>query len=194
MSKSFCRARPSRSASAKASHTPIIEMPRIEVVADLGGLAVARRAGMDDGLAHRLEHRLARAKPASLPPTMKVRLAAAAPATPPETGASSMSKPRAAAAAAAARDVATSMVEQSTSSAPVRGGRQDAVRGLVDLAHLRSRRQHGDDELGACAGRDAAAAPTFRPRAVARDVIALHRMAGLRPGWPPSARPYCRAR
>ena len=48
---------------------------------------------------------------------MKVSVPASAPATPPETGASSMAKPRAAAEAAIVREVSTSIVEQSTSSA-----------------------------------------------------------------------------
>jgi hypothetical protein len=49
---------------------------------------------------------------------MNVSVAAVAPPTPPETGASSISKPFFSASAATARAVSTSMVEQSISSVP----------------------------------------------------------------------------
>jgi hypothetical protein len=55
---------------------------------------------------------------ASLPPTMKVSVAACAPATPPETGASSIDSALASAAAATTRAVSTSIVDESTSSVP----------------------------------------------------------------------------
>ncbi len=50
---------------------------------------------------------------------MKVSVAASAPTTPPDTGASSMLKPAAAAAACTARAVSTSMVEESIKSVPL---------------------------------------------------------------------------
>ena len=49
---------------------------------------------------------------------MKVSVAASAPVTPPDTGASSMAKPRSAAAACTARALSTSMVELSISTVP----------------------------------------------------------------------------
>ena len=60
----------------------------------------------------------ARVKACALPPTMKVSVAALAPPTPPETGASSINSPFCSAAPATARAVSTSMVEQSISSVP----------------------------------------------------------------------------
>ncbi|MNE64312.1 hypothetical protein D3C80_1597200 [compost metagenome] len=62
---------------------------------------------------------LAASKSALSPPTIKVRVPAAAPATPPETGASRKRMPRAFAAAPTARAEATSMVEQSITRPPV---------------------------------------------------------------------------
>ncbi len=53
-------------------------------------------------------------KASGLPPAMKVRVPAAAPPVPPETGASTASRPAAVASAAAARALSTSTVEQST--------------------------------------------------------------------------------
>src|SRR5262249_20517090 len=58
------------------------------------------------------------AKVALSPPHMKVSVAASAPATPPDTGASSMAMPRSAAAACTARALSTSMVELSINTAP----------------------------------------------------------------------------
>ncbi len=49
---------------------------------------------------------------------MKVSVAAVAPPTPPDTGASSIMRPFCSAAAATARAVSTSMVEQSINSVP----------------------------------------------------------------------------
>ena len=60
----------------------------------------------------------ARAKPSSDPPTMKVSVPPSAAAIPPETGASTATRPFSRAASATARAVSTSMVEQSISSAP----------------------------------------------------------------------------
>lgn len=62
----------------------------------------------------------AAANSAAPPPAMKVRLAACAPTTPPETGASRDRWPAATAASCAARASATSMVEQSTNRVPGR--------------------------------------------------------------------------
>ena len=59
----------------------------------------------------------ARATAPASPPTMKVSVAFSAPATPPDTGASTISRPRSAAACQTARAVSTSIVEQSISSA-----------------------------------------------------------------------------
>ncbi|MNS26471.1 hypothetical protein D3C72_583980 [compost metagenome] len=61
---------------------------------------------------------LAASKSADSPPTIKVRVPAAAPVTPPETGASRKRMPRAFAASPTARAEATSMVEQSITCAP----------------------------------------------------------------------------
>src|SRR5580698_4902600 len=60
----------------------------------------------------------ARSTAASLPPIMKVSVPAAAPATPPETGASRYCRPFAAAAACRSLVVATSMEDESITSAP----------------------------------------------------------------------------
>jgi hypothetical protein len=58
------------------------------------------------------------AKAWSLPPTMKVSVPAVAPPTPPDTGASIISKPAFSVSAATWRALSTSMVEQSINSAP----------------------------------------------------------------------------
>src|SRR5271156_3704567 len=60
---------------------------------------------------------LARAKASSAPPAMKVSVPPLAPPTPPETGASSVAAPARSPAACAWRALATSIVEQSTTSA-----------------------------------------------------------------------------
>jgi hypothetical protein len=60
----------------------------------------------------------ARANASAEPPAMKVSVAALAPLTPPETGASSESWPRSPASAWALRALSTSMVELSMTSAP----------------------------------------------------------------------------
>ncbi|MNG08979.1 hypothetical protein D3C85_672490 [compost metagenome] len=61
---------------------------------------------------------LAASKSACSPPTIKVRVPAAAPATPPETGASMKRMPRTLAASPTRRAEATSMVELSITRAP----------------------------------------------------------------------------
>ena len=59
---------------------------------------------------------LAHVNAASAPPTMNVSVPACAPATPPDTGASSIARPLPCAAAATSRALSTSMVEQSISN------------------------------------------------------------------------------
>ncbi|MNP28641.1 hypothetical protein D3C76_1216180 [compost metagenome] len=61
---------------------------------------------------------LAASKSACSPPTIKVKVPAVAPATPPETGASIKRMPREVAASPTRRAEATSMVEQSITRAP----------------------------------------------------------------------------
>src|SRR5580692_8574377 len=63
---------------------------------------------------------LPRANACAEPPTMKVSVAALAPPTPPDTGASSVAKPLAAASLCARRASSTSMVEQSMNNVPCR--------------------------------------------------------------------------
>ena len=60
----------------------------------------------------------AAAKASGVPPAMKVSVPAAAPAVPPDTGASTARRPAAVASAAAARALSTSTVEQSMKAAP----------------------------------------------------------------------------
>ncbi len=79
---------------------------------------------------------------------MKVSVPACAPPTPPETGASTISRPLASAAAATSRAVSTSMVEESISSEPGSACATNAVGAEIDFAHLAPRRQHGDDDVG----------------------------------------------
>ena len=74
---------------------------------------------MNDGLAEQIEQRPhALQEPSSLPPTMMASVAAAAPAVPPETGASSMSTPRAASPCAMRRATDGAMVLMSTTTLP----------------------------------------------------------------------------
>ena len=118
------------------------------VVADLGGLAGAGRAGMDDRAAHRLAGSARpRAKAASSPPTMKVRVAASAPIVPPETGASSICKPRLGRRRgdrARGLDVDRRAVDQQRARP---GAGDDPVGAEIDRAHLRPGRQHRDDDI-----------------------------------------------
>ena len=66
----------------------------------------------------RLKTGRARSKAFSEPPTMKVRVAASAPLTPPETGASTMVSAASPAAPCTSRAVATSIVELSIKRVP----------------------------------------------------------------------------
>src|SRR5262249_39755303 len=67
MSNSVCAGRPSRSARANASHTPIMEMPKMRVLQIFAAWPVAGPAGMDDGLAHLFEDRPRRGEGLSAP-------------------------------------------------------------------------------------------------------------------------------
>ena len=123
-------------------------------------------------------------KACTLPPTMKVSVAAVAPPTPPDTGASSIMRPFFSAAPATARAVSTSMVEQSISSVPSLAFSIDAGGAEIDLAHFLARRQHGDDHVGArgraLGGLDAGAAGRHEFGDRGRiDVHALDLVAGL---------------
>ena len=91
-----------------------------------------------------------RANAVSLPPTMKVSVAAVAPPTPPDTGASSISNPATRAASVTVRALSTSIVEQSISSGAAALHRLDQST-LVQphLAHVLARGQHGDHHVGA---------------------------------------------
>ena len=66
----------------------------------------------------------ARAKACSVPPTMKVRVPASEPTTPPETGASMLECPASRTMSAALRADSTSIVEESmnSTSSPVAAG------------------------------------------------------------------------
>ena len=82
---------------------------------------------------------------------MKVSVPACAPATPPDTGASSMAKPlllRGLRHRARGLDVDGRAIDQQRAA---RRARQHAVRAEIDRAHLLARRQHGDDDLGVLA-------------------------------------------
>ena len=116
----------------------------------------------------------ARATPASLPPTMKVSVAFSAPATPPETGASSTSRPRSPAASFTARAVSTSIVEQSISSAPGCGMGDHAGRAEIDLAHVPALRQHGDHHLRARRSRRRLEVAAVAPAATACSTLRRH--------------------
>ena len=80
---------------------------------------------------------------------MKVRVPAAAPAVPPETGASRGRRPAAAASAAMARALSTSTVEQSRKSVP---GRAAGTVSAVDGAEDGAVREHGDDGVAVAGG------------------------------------------
>ena len=119
------------------------------------------------------------ANASGVPPAMKVSVPAAAPAVPPDTGASIDSRPCLAAIACAWRAESTSIVEQSMSSEPARGARRDL---RIDGKHMLAGRQHGDDGLGAIDGSGGVGhdgdAVVARQRQVLRDQVeALHRHA-----------------
>ena len=118
MSKKVRASRPSFSPRVKASATAIMEMPRIMLLQTLAAWPLPGAPAWTMVRPMAAKTGLARAKAAAEPPAMKVSVAASAPATPPETGASSISWPAAAAAPWTARALATSMVEQSIRSAP----------------------------------------------------------------------------
>ena len=118
MSNSVWASRPSFSAKRKASDTAIIDTPRIMLLQILAACPLPAGPACTMVLPICSRIGLARPNAAALPPTIKVRLAACAPAMPPDTGASSMARPLASAAAETARAVSTSMVEESTSSVP----------------------------------------------------------------------------
>ncbi|MCY1549486.1 hypothetical protein D9M68_856540 [compost metagenome] len=101
-----------------ASETPIMEMPSSMLLATLATwpLPASPQCTMFLPMAARIGW--ARSKSASEPPTIKVRVPAAAPPVPPETGASSMGLPCSAAALATSRALSGSMVEQSISRTP----------------------------------------------------------------------------
>src|SRR6187401_3025687 len=93
MSNSFCLSRPSFSASTKASPTAIIDTPKImllQIFAACPALAspqctILPAIGCSTGSAS--------AKASCDPPAIKVSVPAAAPAVPPDTGASTDSNP-----------------------------------------------------------------------------------------------------
>src|SRR5438552_3865482 len=118
MSNSFCASRPSFSASTKASQTAIIDAPRIMLLQVLAACPLPAAPACTTALPIAEKIGCARANACALPPTMKVSVAACAPATPPETGASSIARPLLSAAPATARAVSTSIVEQSISKVP----------------------------------------------------------------------------
>ncbi len=111
---------PSFSPSTKASLTAIIEAPRIILLQIFATWPLPASPQCTTRLPMRSRIGLPCAKACSEPPTMKVSVAALAPPTPPDTGASSVATPRAAASACALRALATSMVEQSMNSVPCR--------------------------------------------------------------------------
>ena len=141
----------SRSLAAPALPQPTISPSPHHVVADLCRLSGARRAGMDDVLAHRLEDRLAacesRIRPANhegergtLPP----------PPTPPETGRvpACRSAPRASSATVRASSRRSSSSRSATAffqraASPRRSGRP----ARSTRRHARPPTSYGDDDL-----------------------------------------------
>src|SRR6056297_2964672 len=114
-----CRSSPSLSASAKASQVAIMVAPRIMLLQILAACPFPAGPQCTAFWPMISNSGFAVAKAASLPPTMKVSVPAAAPPTPPETGASRKPTPAASASAATSRAEATSTVEQSSSTAPL---------------------------------------------------------------------------
>src|SRR5882757_9082363 len=149
MSNSFCASRPSFSASRKASDTTIIDAPRIMLLQIFAAWPLPAPPACTMVLPIFSRTGRARAKASSPPPTMNVNVPAWAPPTPPDTGASSMASPvlsAAAAATARAVDIDGGGIDQQRSSTD---RRQHAVGAEIDLAHMRARRQHGDDDIDA---------------------------------------------
>ena len=118
MSKSFWASSPSFSASAKPSHTAIIEIPRIMLLQIFAAWPAPTEPAWTMVLPIFSRIGRARAKASASPPTMKVSVPAAAPPTPPDTGASTKAKPFSAATFATERAVSTWMVELSMKRAP----------------------------------------------------------------------------
>ncbi|MNP35926.1 hypothetical protein D3C76_1292790 [compost metagenome] len=105
---------------AMASDTPIIEMPssRLLQILAIWPVPTSPQCTMLRPICSSTGLRLA--NNSALAPTMNVRVPAAAPPVPPETGASPMSTPFAAAALDTSRAVCGSMVLQSTVGVPGR--------------------------------------------------------------------------
>ncbi len=127
---------------------------------------------------------------------MNVRVPAFAPAMPPETGESTKRKPRAADASWQNREVSTSTVDVSSSSARARCGRPDAALAAEDLAHVlaaRQRREHGvgaRHRLGDGRPRPARHEPR-RPSGTRGRDRPRGRRAPPRPGCPTIGPPMC---
>ena len=109
---------PASSASAKASHAPIIDTPNSILLQILAAWPAPPSPQCTPRLPIMSKNGSPLAKAASDPPTIKVRLPASAPTTPPDTGASRHRTPAASARLWSSRAVATSIVEQSIRSAP----------------------------------------------------------------------------
>jgi hypothetical protein len=107
---------------------------------------------MDGARAHDLEERQRLGEGLGLPPAMKVSVPAAAPPTPPETGASTGRRPAASASAATARALSTSTVEQSTKAAP------GVMAGMISAATARRIAPFGSMVITTSAPRAASAA------------------------------------
>src|SRR6266566_3040901 len=93
MSNKVWAGSPSFSASAKPSHTAIIEAARIMLLQILAVWPLPAGPAWTIVFPIALRIGSARAKAAASPPTIKVSVPASAPMTPPETGASSIAKP-----------------------------------------------------------------------------------------------------
>ena len=109
---------PRATPSAMASATPTMEMPSSMLLAILATWPLPALPQCTTFLP--MAERIGRAWSNTLtePPTMKVRVPAAAPPVPPETGASSMGLPWAMARVATSRALSGSMVELSISNTP----------------------------------------------------------------------------
>eukprot|EP01022_Parablepharisma_sp_SALTPOND_P009847 TRINITY_DN14066_c0_g1_i1.p1 TRINITY_DN14066_c0_g1~~TRINITY_DN14066_c0_g1_i1.p1 ORF type:complete len:1308 (-),score=476.92 TRINITY_DN14066_c0_g1_i1:655-4578(-) len=101
-----------------ASEVPIIRIPSSMLLHTLTVWPLPLSPAWQMALPIFCRQGWAASKAAVLPPTMKVRVPAVAPLVPPETGASSISKPPALAAAATLRAASGAMVEQSISRVP----------------------------------------------------------------------------
>ena len=152
----------------------------------LHSLATWPRAGVahvEDVPAHGLQRGARELERLAGPPTMKVSVPAAAPAVPPETGASIMRMPRSSAACATFCAEAGAMVLQSITSAG-RQLREHAGIAQVERLDMPARGQHRDHGAGATTA-SATEAATSTPL-LARDlaglcaeVEGLDRVAGL---------------